>query len=144
MKSNKLLTIGLVVAGLMLPSLGNSQPEALTQSCETCFQSPYIITGRPFKSILTGDEVAEFNLTLFEGTTYRIAAGSMGDPNIIFSVYDNQRHLLFTNADKQNAPYWDFQATGYIDCLVEARLDNKKTESGFAILMTGFKLNEED
>ncbi|MCQ2204659.1 MAG: hypothetical protein MJZ15_09490 [Bacteroidales bacterium] len=142
MKIKNILSAIALSAGLLMPSLGNGQAEAVEASCKVCFESPFIVTGRPFRALLTGDEVAEFNATLFSGTTYRIAAGSAGKNYIIINVYDSERNLLFSNKDYDNAPYWDFSVDGYIDCIIEAKLDNTLASSGFAILMTGFKLNE--
>lgn len=127
---------------LLIPTQGNSQAEAVEASCKACFQAPFIVTGKPFRALLTGDEVAEFNVTFFSGTTYRIAAGSANKNYIIINVFDSDRNLLFSNRDYDNATYWDFTVEGYIDCIVEARLDDSMASSGFAILMTGFKLNE--
>ncbi|MCQ2228535.1 MAG: hypothetical protein MJZ13_02170 [Bacteroidales bacterium] len=131
-----------VLAGIMIPTEVNSQAEAVEASCKNCFENSFVVTGKPFRALLTGDEVAEFNATLFSGTTYRIAAGSAGKNYIIFNVYDSERNLLFSNKDYDNAQYWDFSVDGYLDCIVEARLDNTIASSGFAIVMTGFKLNE--
>ena len=137
--------IAAVVMGIAMlaPSPAGSQPEAMESSCRAYFQPPYIVTGRPFRALLTGEESAEFHTTLFSGTTYRIAVGSGGQNYVIFSVYDSDHNLLFTSKDYENAPYWDFSVDGYTDCIVEAKLDNTITNSGFAIVMTGFKLNEE-
>lgn len=139
----KYIAAALACAAIAVPTQVNSQAEAIENSCKACFESPFIITGRPFRSLLTGDEVAEFHTTLFSGTTYRIAVGNGEKSNVIFSVYDDDHNLLFTSKDYDNAPYWDFTADGYMDCIVEARLDNTKASSGFAIVMTGFKLTEE-
>lgn len=130
------------LAGVMVPTEVNSQAEAVESSCKNCFESPFIVTGRPFRALLTGDEIAEFNATLFSGTTYRIAAGTAGKNYIVVNVYDLERNLLFSNKDYDNAQYWDFSVDGYLDCIIEARLDNTIASSGFAIVMTGFKLNE--
>ena len=88
--------------------------------------------------------MAEFRATLFSGTTYRIAVGNADKNNVIFSVYDIDHNLLFSSRDFGNAPYWDFSVDGYMDCIVEAKLDNTITSSGFAIVMTGFKLNDDN
>ena len=120
----------------------NSQAEVIEADCRGNFQHPYIVTNQPFKALLAGDEIAEFKLTMFSGTTYRISAGSAGNKYIIFSVFDSNHNLLFTNKDYENASYWDFQVEGYMDCIVEAKLDNSIAQSGFAIIMTGFRLNE--
>lgn len=142
MKFKKPLVALSILIGLAIPNQMNSQAEAMEANCKNCFQYPFIITGRPFRALLTGDEVAEFRATLFSGTTYRIAAGGNENNYISFYVYDNERNLLFSSKDFDNAPYWDFTVDGYLDCIVEARLDNSMTQSGFAIMMTGFKLNE--
>lgn len=142
MKLRNILSVLAFIAAIMLPTEVNSQAEVIEADCRGNFQHPYIVTNQPFKALLAGDEIAEFKLTLFSGTTYRISAGSAGNKYIIFSVFDNNHNLLFTNKDYDNAPYWDFQVEGYMDCIVEAKLDNSIAQSGFAIIMTGFKLNE--
>ncbi len=138
---NALVSLALL-AGMMVPTNVNSQQDVVEASCQKCFEKPFIVTGRPFKALLTGDEVAEFNATLFSGTTYRIAAGSSDRNYLIFNIYDSERNLLFSSKDYDNAQYWDFSVDGYLDCIVEAKLDNSLASSGFAIVMTGFKLNE--
>ncbi len=138
----KNIIAALMLAAITIPQEVNSQAEAIENSCKTCFPHPYIISGRPFRSILTGDEVAEFHATLFSGTTYRIAVGNAEKNSVIFTMYDTDHNMLFTSKDYGNAPYWDFTVEGYTDCIVEARLDNTIATSGFAIVMTGFRLSE--
>jgi hypothetical protein len=77
--------------------------------------------GQFYRALLQGDEVAEFGLTLFGGTTYRVAACS-GDSDgaLVFSVYDKERNLLFTNKEHGNAPYWDLAVANTLDVTVEA------------------------
>lgn len=127
-----------------MPNMVNGQADVIESNCKACFQKPFLATNRPYRALITGDEVAEFRTTLFSGTTYRIAAGNVESDKkyVIFSVYDTDRNLLFTNSEYDNAPYWDFSVDGYMDCIVEARLDESKAQSGFVILMTGIKLNE--
>ncbi|MBQ3635565.1 MAG: hypothetical protein II951_08135 [Bacteroidales bacterium] len=134
------LAVGLLSS---LPLCVNSQADAAENACKAYFKHPYIVTGRPFKALLTGDEVAEFHTTLFSGTTYRVAVGNTDKNYLIFSVYDTDHNLLFTSKDYENASYWDFSVDGYLDCIIEARLDESVSTSGFAIVMTGFKLNED-
>lgn len=142
MKLKSFLKALFVVCLLAVPVSMNSQAEIIEANCKANFEYPFILTGRPFRALITNDEVAEFRATLFSGTTYRISAGSQGNSYLIFSVYDTDHNLLFTNKDHGNATYWDFEVDGYLDCIVEARLDESITSSGFAILMTGIKLNE--
>ena len=132
-----------ILASLICPISVNSQEDALQDSCNQYFTTPFIVTGKPFRALLTGDEIAEFRASLFAGTTYRMAVCGGEKKYLIFSVYDSERNLLFTSKDFENAPYWDFKVEGSLDCIVEAKLDTQKSSSGFAMLMTGFKLDVE-
>lgn len=84
--------------------------------------------------------MAEFALTLFGGTTYRVAACS-GDTDgiLLFEVFDRERNLLFTNEAHGNAPYWDLAVANTLDVTIEARLDASKAGSGCAVMLIGFK-----
>lgn len=100
----------------------------------------FISDGQLYRALLHDDEVAEFNLTIFGGSTYRIAACSgEEDGNLIFRMFDQEGNLLFTNQDHANAPYWDFVAESTVDCTIEAQLDMNRKESGCAVLLIGFK-----
>jgi hypothetical protein len=85
--------------------------------------------------------MAEFHTTFFGETTYRLAACSgKTDGNLIFNIYDQDRHLLFTNKNYANAPYWDFKVKNTLECTIEAQLDaNKNAGSGCAVILIGFK-----
>ncbi len=135
------------VAFLIFSFLGtnsiNSQEEALLNNCTENIKSPFIVSGQPFKAFITEDEVAEFHTTFFAGSTYRIVACSSKEQNIIFSVYDKERNLLFTNESFDNAAYWDFKVEGSLECIVEAKLDHEKSTSGIALLLVGFKSNKQ-
>jgi len=136
------------VTFLILSFLGtgtlDSQEEALLNNCTNNIKSPYIVSGQPFKAFITGDEVAEFHTTFFAGSTYRIVACSLKEKQIVFSVYDSKRNLLFTNEKVDNAPYWDFKVEGSLECIVEAKLGSKDVTSGIAMLLVGFKSNMQD
>ena len=75
----------------------NSQDDILFNTCIDNLKSPFIASGQPLKAFLTGDEVAEFHTTLFSGSIYRVIACSHQTENILFSVYDKDRNLLFSN-----------------------------------------------
>ena len=117
----------------------NSQDDVLFNSCLDQLKSPFIASGQPFKAFLTGSEVAEFHTTFFSGSLYRIVSCSHDNNNILFSVYDKNRNLLFSSAEHNNASSWDFKAEGSVECIVEAKLNPEKATSGIAMLMVGFK-----
>lgn len=108
--------------------------------CEDHITAQYIPDGQFYRALLQGDEVAEFGMTLFGGTTYRLAACS-GDTDglLLFAVYDRDRNLLFTNKEHSAAPYWDLAIANTLEVTVEAYLDPARSGSGCAVLLVGFK-----
>ena len=128
----------LVVAGTTASA--QTLCEAIAVRCEQHITTNYIPDGQFYRALLQGDEVAEFGLTLFGGTTYRVAACS-GDSDgiLIFSVFDKEHNLLFSNRDQSNAPYWDLAVASTLDVTMEAALDPSKAGSGCAVMLIGFK-----
>ena len=116
-----------------------AQVENTTQMCAKHIVPPYVSDGQQYRALLNGEEIAEFHATFYGGSTYRISACSgTSEGSLIFSIYDKERNLLFTNRDYQNSPFWDFQFNSTMECIIEAELE-KKDGSGFAILLIGFK-----
>ncbi len=114
--------------------------DTIVSRCTQHLPANYISDGQAYNALLINDEIAEFHVTLYGNSIYRIAACSgLEDGNLIFSVYDQNRNLLFTNKDFANAPYWDFKITNTLDCIIEAQLDIEKVSSGCAVLLIGFK-----
>jgi hypothetical protein len=104
---------------------------------------PFISDGQNYRALVLEDEIAEFNGTFFGGSTYRIAACSgVTEGSLVFSIYDKDRNLLYTNEKYKNAPYWDFKFKSTMDCIIEAKLDkSKQLKSGCAVMLIGFKSN---
>ena len=102
----------------------------------------YISDGQVYQAFVDAEQSAEFKVTLYGGSWYRIAttAGTK-DTYVIFNVWDqNRENLLFSNNqdDLDNEPYWDFYITNTIDVYVEAYLDVNKKVSGCLALLIGF------
>lgn len=130
----------LLAASLFIGSVANAQCDTIASICERHITDAYIPDGQFYRALLREDEVAEFGLTLYGGTTYRVAACSgLNDGNLIFSVYDKDRNLLYTNKEFNNDPYWDLVIANTIDVTIEAQLDPSKAGSGCAVLLMGFK-----
>ncbi|MBL7964692.1 MAG: hypothetical protein JNM31_12715 [Flavobacteriales bacterium] len=125
---------------LLMAPFADAQCDTIARVCERHITTAYIPDGQFYRALLTGDELAEFDMTLFGGTTYRVAACSgLTDGNLIFSVYDTQRNLLFSNQGHGNEPYWDLVVANTIDVRIEAALDPAKAGSGCAVMLIGFK-----
>lgn len=132
----------LVICGLIIVNTASAQiSDTVSNICARHLESQFISDGQQYKALLmNSDETAEFHTTLYGGTLYRIAACSgLNDGNLIFSVYDTERNLLFTNSEFKNAPYWDFKIKNSLDCVIEAKLNGSAAGSGRAVVLIGFK-----
>ena len=130
----------LLASGILLGSAASAQCDTIASICERHITAAYIPDGQFYRALLREDEMAEFDLTLYGGTTYRVAACSgLSDGNLIFSVLDRDRNVLYTNRDQNNDPYWDLVVSNTIDVTIEAQLDRRKAASGCAVMLIGFK-----
>lgn len=131
--------IFILFAFVAMAFASQAQCEIIVDECEEHL-TEYISDGQFYRALLYNDQVAEFETTLFGGNTYRIAACSgESEGNLIFRLYDQERNLLFTNADYSNAPYWDFVVESTMNCTIEAQLDLNRQDSGCAVILIGFK-----
>lgn len=118
----------------------SAQCDSIASICSKNITAKYISDGQSYRALLNGEEVAEFKATFYGGSTYRIAACSgFTAGNLIFSIYDEDRNLLYSSSDYKNAPYWDFKFASTVDCTVEARLNSNNLKSGCAAMVIGFK-----
>ena len=124
-----------------LNSFSFAQCDTIAKVCAKHISNQFISDGQEYRALLLNpEETAEFHTTFYGGSVYRIAACSgLSDGNLVFSVFDTERNLLFTNNDYKNSPYWDFKITSTVDCIIEARLDASNQGSGCAVMLIGFK-----
>ncbi len=135
----KFLILTLLVVGVAVTDTF-AQADTLVKVCTQYLESPYVSDGQQYQTILNEDESAEFHVSFFGGSTYRVVGCSgLNSGNLIFTVFDRDKNVLFTNANQENAPYWDFNIKSTIDCTIESKIDSKTSPSGFAILLIGFK-----
>lgn len=99
---------------------------------------PFVSDGQVYVAFLD-NEKAEFKTTLYGGSYYRLAASAgVKDDYVIFSIFDSEENLLFTNKDFKNAPYWDFKVENTVPVRIQTELDTDKKVTGCAVLMIGF------
>ena len=137
-----ILKLVLVVGGFIAVNAASAQiSDTVANACAKHLENQFISDGQQYRALLmNADETAEFHTTLYGGTLYRIAACSgLTDGNLVFSVYDSERNLLFTNSEFKNAPFWDFKINSTLDCVIEAKLAGGSQGSGRAVLLIGFK-----
>ena len=100
----------------------------------------FISDGQQYRALLRSEEVAEFDVTLYGGSTYRmIACSGLSDGNLIFTILDQERNVLYSNNEFEMSAYWDFNVTHTIDAIIEARIKPSDAESGCAVLLIGFQ-----
>lgn len=129
-----------LIAAMVFGTAAHAQCDTIASLCERNITAAYIPDGQLYRALLSGEETAEFNLTLFGGTTYRIAACSgTSDGNLVFSVFDKDRNLLFSNKEYNNDPYWDLVVANTLEVTINAELDPRRSTSGCAVLLIGFK-----
>lgn len=123
------------------PFKAGAQCDTIANLCAKHIIASFISDGQQYRALLLNpEETAEFKTTFFGETVYRIAGCSgLSDGNLIFSIYDQERNLLFTNKDYKNSPYWDFKVKSTVEVTIEARLDPSNNGSGCAVLLIGFK-----
>ena len=137
-----ILKLVLIVGGLIMVNTLSAQiADTVANACAKHLENSFISDGQQYRALLMNvDETAEFHSTLYGGTIYRIAACSgLADGNLVFSVFDTERNLLYTNSEFKNAPYWDFKINNTLDCIIEAKLDGGAQGSGRAVVLIGFK-----
>lgn len=118
--------------------------EEIVRNCEKLFRDEkgkqiFISDGQVYTAFLDRQE-AEFDLTFYGGTTYRIAV-SAGDRDdyVIFTLRDEKGNTLFTNKDHKNARYWDFKVPKTLSVKIETELDTERKVTGCAVMLIGFK-----
>jgi hypothetical protein len=136
-----ILALSLSLAGACFnPATG--QCDTIASLCNHHIVPEFISDGQQYRSLLlNSEEYSEFHTTFFGETTYRIAACSgTSDGNLIFNIYDQERHLLFSNKKNRNAPYWYFKVKATLEAIIEAQLDPARNPgSGCAVILIGFK-----
>jgi len=118
-----------------------AQCDTIAKICNKHVKLPFVSDGQSYRSLLLNDQAAEFQTTFYGGATYRLAGCSgLSDGNLIFTLFDKDRNVLFTNASQKNAPYWDFKVSSTLDCIIEAKLNPASgNSSGCAVILIGFK-----
>jgi hypothetical protein len=119
--------------------MATAQCDITADICQNHINGEFLSDGQHYRALLLEGQVAEFNATLYGGSTYRFAACSgTSDGNLQFRVYDKDRNLIFMNNKYQNAPYWDFELESTMDVIIEAELDPIAGSSGCAVMLIGF------
>ena len=118
----------------------SAQDDSLMEACSQYLQAPFVSDGQEYKAQLKSGESAEFHTTFYSGNHYRIAGVSNQDNSrLIFSVFDQENRLLFTNKKYGTTPYWDFEFESTLNCSIKVQYISKKKKAASILLLIGFK-----
>jgi len=117
-----------------------SQVEQLQNICSLYFSPEYISDGQEYFASLKPDQKVEFRTTFYGENTYRIVAcTNLKKGDLVFTVYDTEKNLLFSNASYDFSQYWDFKFASTITCIVQVDVKNTKFIPGYVMLLIGYK-----
>ncbi|RXQ93895.1 hypothetical protein EO244_09965 [Ancylomarina salipaludis] len=129
-----------ILISILTISNSLAQDKKLMEECSKYLQSTYVSDGQEYKAYLNSGESAEFHTTFYSGNHYRVAGVSdQEDSQLIFSVYDQENNLLFTNKKYASTPYWDFEFASTLNCTIKAQYISKKKKPGSILLLIGFQ-----
>ena len=143
MRLSKPQNIFSIVAFVILFSLShsaNAQLEQLQNICSLYFSPEFISDGQEYFAQLKPDQKVEFRTTFFGENTYRVVACSnLRKGDLVFNIYDTEKNLLYSNADYEYSPYWDFRFSSTITCIIQVDVRNAKFTPGYVMLLIGYK-----
>lgn len=136
----KNISFTILVFSILASFQAIGQCDATAELANKYLTNEFISDGQSYRALLYDDQIAEFQTTFYSGARYRIVSYSgMEQEQLIFSLYDQDDNLLFTNEDFQNSTYWDFEFKSTMTGRIEAKLDDLKQSSGCAVLLIGFE-----
>lgn len=117
-----------------------AQKDTLLHNCSKYLTGSYISDGQEYRALLNEDETAEFKITFYEGTRYRIICCSNTPGAVInYSLYDIEGNSFFANKDYNNTSYWDFTFKSTINCVITAEVDRTTVNSAVVFFLIGYQ-----
>lgn len=106
--------------------------------------APYIHDGNYNATFLEEGETAELYKTFFEGEEYRLVVAAVESlPKLRIRILDDQRNVIFDNAEHQYAQVWDFVAkttgTMIVHIKVPDKGDSDTVTGGCVAILFGIK-----
>lgn len=129
-----------ILLTVLCPAIGRAQAEQLENMCSLYFPPEYVSDGQEYIAPLKPDQKIEFRTTFFGDNTYRIVGcTNIRKGKLIFSVFDTDKNLLFSNESYDYTPFWDLKFTSTITCIIQVDVKSSKFTPGYAMLLIGYK-----
>ena len=140
MRKRLTIYLGFLIISLIITTKSFAQITQLQHICSLYFSPEYISDGQEYFAQLKPDQRIEFQTTFFGENTYRIVAcTNLRGTDVVFSVFDTEKNLLFTNANHDYSPYWDFRFTSTVTCIVQVDVRGRKFVPGYVMMLIGYK-----
>lgn len=140
MKTKVYIYIILISALSLSVQHAKSQVEQLQNICSLYFSPEYVSDGQEYFASLKPDQKVEFRTTFYGENTYRIVAcTNLKKGDLVFTVFDTEKNMLFTNANYNYSQYWDFKFASSITCIIQVDVKNTKFIPGYVMLLIGYK-----
>ncbi|HIP32440.1 MAG TPA: hypothetical protein EYG86_06750 [Crocinitomicaceae bacterium] len=138
----KFITL-LIISVFTLGTVNAQDCERIVQDCEALLTdengNKFVSDGQVYTAFLDREK-AEFKTTFFGGSTYRLATSAGSRENfVIFTIKDQEGHILFSNKNYKNSPYWDFKVDNTIPVTITTELDLDLKVTGCVVMLIGFK-----
>ncbi len=88
------------------------------------------------------DEMATFHISFYDEFVYRVIACTDINSDLEFSLYDTEKHLLFSNRDYNYSQYWDFIFNSTLDCTIQVKPVDEEKSNATIKLLIGYKLKK--
>jgi len=120
---------------------GYGQMDKTESDIRSYFSTNYISDGQIYRVMLNQDETGEFQATFFSNIRYRLAFKSTLDGNnkVIYRLLDSDRNVIFSNNNFDNSPYWDFQFSNTMHCIIEVEIAPGNNTSAIVLMMIGYR-----
>jgi len=145
----KIVKCSLLIVGLFFSvQIVNAQCLSFAKSIAKPKLEPYTHDGNFNATIIEEGESAELNKTFFSGEEYRLVLAAMDalPKNIRIRVLNQQRKVIFDNADHDYAYIWDFKAESTESLIVHIKVpedvDSDVIKGGCIAIMFGIKMAE--
>lgn len=134
-----------IIILLSLVALQTTGPVCAQQAdpyaaCLELLSYPFSPDGQVHIAQLEKGDYIDFDVTFYGQTVYRlIACSGCKEAQVSFSLYDQEGHLLFCNADYRMSPYWDFDIQHTLHGSVRLELSSETETPCTVYLIVGFR-----
>lgn len=114
--------------------------QSLDGKCEKYISSDFTIFEKDYKLEINSTEEATLHVTCYEDFIYRfVTCSNHSNEKLIFSIYDSEDNLLYTNENYSLTPYWDFKFNSTLECVVKIKKSSKIDTKSTISLIIGYK-----